>query len=685
MIEQLMVRLIGDGSSYQAMMKGAEKQLTSFQGSVEGVNRKIGQMGQNMTAMGTKLSMAVTAPIVGMGAAAVNEFAKFDKAMTESTSIMGNLSDNTKTQMRELATTLSTQGKQGPDELAKSYYFLASAGLNAEEAMAALPVVQKFATAGAFDMALATDLLTDAQSALGLATGTAIEKQKEMTRVGNVLVRASTLANASVQQFSESLTNTAGATLKNFNKSVEEGVAVLAAYADQGVKANVAGTNLTRVTLLLQQAAQKNAKAHKELGFSVFDSDEKMKSYADIIANLEEVTAGMTDETKAATLAQLGFQARVQNAILPLIGQSEKIREYQAELDGVGNIMETVANEQMKAFSNQLVMTKNRTKALMIEVGQALAPVLIQLNDKLQEVTKWFASLDNETKTTIATIVALAAALGPVMIVLGMVVTHTSSLIGLFIKLGPLIYTIIAAVASFVGWWVVIIAILAGVVAAVNYLGLSWKDLGTTIANVIDLASDYMIAGFRIFNRSVTVFVGWAAKQFTKLFTMDFVNSVIEGMKAAGRAIVQFGEWAMKKLRAIWTGEETGSFEDAVEGLKADLAAGFGEEDLLGTLARIKDEELAHLSNRRADNKEIVPEALAMKVKEGIQKAQMDVKGLIPKIQLSPNQKPIETKPVTDSEQSKDTKDIASGVKEMVNQLERLIDKDPVELEGAGL
>ena len=59
----------------------------------------------------------------------------------------------------------------------------------------------------------------------------------QMSRVSDVLVRANTLANATVQQFSTALTSKAGAALKSFNKDVEEGVAVLAAMADQGIKA----------------------------------------------------------------------------------------------------------------------------------------------------------------------------------------------------------------------------------------------------------------------------------------------------------------------------------------------------------------------------------------------------------------------------------------------------------------
>jgi hypothetical protein len=79
--------------------------------------------------------------------------------------------------------------------------------LDAEASIAALPRVAQFAQAGMFDMSRATDLLTDAQSALGLTIrDDAVKNMENMIKVSDVLVRANTLSNATVEQFSTSLT-----------------------------------------------------------------------------------------------------------------------------------------------------------------------------------------------------------------------------------------------------------------------------------------------------------------------------------------------------------------------------------------------------------------------------------------------------------------------------------------------
>lgn len=419
-LKRLMIRLVGNMDGYKKMLKEA--------GSMTGA--KLTAMGKKVSSVGKSMTAKLTLPLAAVGAASVMAFGNFDKAMTESTSIM-KVTESQMEAMRSKALAMAQSGefRQGPEELAKSYFFLASAGKDAEQSMALLPMVSKFATAGAFDMALATDLLTDAQSALGLTSKDIVKDQQNMARVADVLVKANTLANASVQQFSESLTNTAGASLRAYNKSVEEGVAVLAAYADQGVKGNVAGTNLSRVMLLLSKSASKNAKEHKKLGFEVFDSSGKMRNFADIVENIEKVTAGMSDELRSATLTQLGFEARVQQAILPLLGTSSAIRKYQKDLENAGGTVESVSGKQMEAFSNKLAVIKNRLTVVSIEIGKALVPFIERMTEALSEGVKWWNSLDTSTKENIVSFGVVVAAIGPLLIILGTLISSIGTLI----------------------------------------------------------------------------------------------------------------------------------------------------------------------------------------------------------------------------------------------------------------
>ncbi|HUT92919.1 MAG TPA: phage tail tape measure protein, partial [Thermoguttaceae bacterium] len=212
----------------------------------------------------------------------------FNQKMRQSLAIMGDVSDAMKGKMEKAAFDVAKATRFSAAEAAESYYFLASAGFDAAQSIAALPQVAKFAQAGNFDMARATDLATDAQSALGLTVKDATENLVNLTRVTDVLVKANTLANASTEQFSEALTTKSGAALRALGKDMEEGIAVLAAFADQGVKGSEAGTQLAIVLRDLQTKAIENKAAFTGAGIGVFDASGEMRNMADIIGDLEK-------------------------------------------------------------------------------------------------------------------------------------------------------------------------------------------------------------------------------------------------------------------------------------------------------------------------------------------------------------------------------------------------------------
>ncbi|MHC4744566.1 MAG: phage tail tape measure protein, partial [Planctomycetota bacterium] len=304
-------------------------------------------------------------------AKAANEF---NEAFTKSTAIMGELSETMRTDMKRATDEVAKTTTFSAKEAAEAYFFLASAGMDAAQSIKALPQVSKFAQAGTFDLAMATDLLTDAQSALGMTIRDDVVKNMEnMGRVSDVLVKANTIANASVAQFSEALTTKAGASLRQWHKDVEEGVAVLAVFADQGRKGAEAGTGLSIVLRDLSTKAIKNADAFKKYGVAVFDANEKMRNIADIIADLEGVLGEMSDAQAKATLLQLGFSDKSVVFIQSLIGMSDQIRNYEEQLREAAGTTDEVASKQLTSMAAQLKLTGDSWQLLLRDIGDFIS------------------------------------------------------------------------------------------------------------------------------------------------------------------------------------------------------------------------------------------------------------------------------------------------------------------------
>lgn len=286
--------------------------------------------------------------------AAVAAADEFNAAMAKSTAIMGGMEGldlATKAQMALVAQRTAVGSAFGPEKVAEAYFYLASAGMDAKQSMEVLAPAVRFAQAGAFDLATAVDLVTDAQSALGLATDDSQQNMVNFIRVSDALVGANTLANASVQQFSESLTRKAAAALRFLGKDIEETVAILAVFADQGTKGADAGTALAIVVRELTDKALENTAAFEKHKVAVFDDAGGMRTAAQILQDLETELDGMSTRLKIATLKEMGFTAKSRIFIQTLLDTSEKIREYNRRLDEMGGITEVVAKRTMTQWA----------------------------------------------------------------------------------------------------------------------------------------------------------------------------------------------------------------------------------------------------------------------------------------------------------------------------------------------
>jgi TP901 family phage tail tape measure protein len=331
---------------------------------------------QNFGKLAAGIAAAATAAVAGIAVKSIQEFAKFDEQLNKSLAIMGNVSDAMRTEMSDAAREVARTTTFSADQAAESFFFLASAGLDAEASIAAMPQVAKFAQAGMFDMALATDLATDAQSALGLSSKDASENLENLTRITDVFVRANTLANTSVEQLATAFTTKAGTALKTVGKDVEEGAAALALFADQGVKGEIAGTQLTNTIFGLTDRALKAPAAFEKLGISVFDAEGNMRNFADIADDLGGAFQGMSEEQKLAELGALGFTKQARAGVLMLSGQGDKIREYETALRDAAGFTQDVANKQLLTPTAQFALLGSAIDDIAIEIGSVLAPAV---------------------------------------------------------------------------------------------------------------------------------------------------------------------------------------------------------------------------------------------------------------------------------------------------------------------
>ncbi|MES2947508.1 MAG: phage tail tape measure protein [Pseudomonadota bacterium] len=132
---------------------------------------------------------------------------------------------------------------------------LARAGLNAKQAIEALPAVLQLAQAGGIGLAQASEYVTKAVMGMGLAFSDA-------GRVADVLAAGANASNTSVTGLAEALSY-AAPVAKSLGLSLETTVAIIGKFADAGIDASRAGTALNSV---LSQFSDPASRFRQELG-----------------------------------------------------------------------------------------------------------------------------------------------------------------------------------------------------------------------------------------------------------------------------------------------------------------------------------------------------------------------------------------------------------------------------------
>ena len=115
---------------------------------------------------------------------------------------------------------------------------------------------------------------------------------------------------------------------------------------------------------------------------------------------MEKKFKGLTAQQKYAALEQLGFKPKTQQVILPLIGASQKVREYREELLKASGATKEVADKQDQSFSASLRMLRGNLDTAAIGFGEIIIKEgnLVELT---KDLSNWINNLDDDTKKQI--------------------------------------------------------------------------------------------------------------------------------------------------------------------------------------------------------------------------------------------------------------------------------------------
>lgn len=423
-------------------------------------------LGEGITDLGRSMTLGLTVPIVAAGGAATSVAANFDDAMSQVQGALGGASADMDG-LRNLALQLGADTVFSATESAQAMVELAKGGLTeAQIKGGALAASMDLAAAGQLNLADAAATTVQMMGSFGLGAGDA-------TRIANALAGAANASSADVSDLTQAMSQcSAQASLAGW--SLEDTAAALALFADHGVKGSDAGTSLKTMLQRLAAPTDQAAEAIAAYGLNIRDSNGKMKDISGIADELTGKLGGLSDAERDAALQTIfGSDASRAAAILMQSG-SEGLAKYIAATNDA-TAAETMANAQKGELSWALENMGGAIESASIAFGTALAPAITAVAGVIGNVAEAFASLPAGVQTGIAVVLALVAALGPLLMVIGSVVAALPAISEGFAVLGGALAIPLAPAAA-------VVAAIAAVAAAIYA---AWTTSETFRASVM--------------------------------------------------------------------------------------------------------------------------------------------------------------------------------------------------------
>ena len=337
----------------------ATQQAKAAGKAMEEAGDKVQQAGKGIANAGKAMTTYVTAPIVAAGTAAVKTAADFDSGMSKVQAISGATAEEMEA-LRAKAREMGAQTKFSASESADALSYMAMAGWKSEDMLNGLSGIMHLAAASGEELGTTSDIVTDALTAFGLTA-------KDSAHFADVLAAAATNSNTNVSMLGESF-KYAAAPAGTLGYSTEDVAIALGLMANNGIKADMAGTSLRNLFQRMAKPTKESAMAMEQLGLTLYDDQGKMLSLREVMEQLregmgnvkmsaeefEQAAAALDQELADGNITQTKYDAELEELTRNAFGAEEAEKARAAAMLGGTRAMSgllAIANSTEEDFN----------------------------------------------------------------------------------------------------------------------------------------------------------------------------------------------------------------------------------------------------------------------------------------------------------------------------------------------
>lgn len=455
-------------------LQGAGRQLNTFE-------QRLGSWGRGLQRAGAGLT-ALSAPLLGFGAAGIQAASNFEGVMTQ-LKMFGGLGPAQLQMVSDAALQMGADTMFSAQDAAEAMLEFAKSGLEVEAAMGGARQALDLAAVGSLSVADAAGIMTSALSIFNL------DPIDEANQVVDALAQAASASRADVSDLADALV-TGGPVAAQYGLSIQDAAAALAVMADNGIMGADAGTQLRSMLLNMNRTTNDVRGAWNRLGTSFYNTDGTVRDFNVVMMELDEA------------LDQLPVEE--QNELMQTLAGSYGITGFAAlrAAGGIGNMQEAMeatpaasdlASSAMDTFAGRMDSLKGSVEALMIT---ALTPfmenVLTPLADKaivvVNAITDW-VDKNPELASTLVPVIAGALVLGPALLAVGTYMTLAAPAVGALAGAFALLTSPVMLVAAGIAGIVALGLSAAGTLDALE------KGVGDVLQGIGLMATGSKIAG----------------------------------------------------------------------------------------------------------------------------------------------------------------------------------------------
>ncbi|MBQ9248949.1 MAG: phage tail tape measure protein [Oscillospiraceae bacterium] len=527
---------------------------------IDEAGKKIEAFGDSVTSAGQAI-MPASMAVAGLGAAAVKTASDFDTSMSKVAAVSGATGEDLDA-LRDKAREMGAKTKFSASEAAEAMNYMAMAGWKTGDMLEGIEGIMNLAAASGEDLATTSDIVTDALTAFGLSA-------QDSGHFADILAAASSNANTNVSMMGETFkycAPIAGA----LGFSAEDTAEAIGLMANAGIKSTQAGTALRTIMNNLTGEIKLSGKALGDVTIQTTNADGSMRDLSDILADCRGAFSQLSESEQAAAAEALvgknamsGFLAlmnagegditklssaidhcsdtfvkTVDGAIIPMSQALEEGIDWIEEYNGVSEQMAAVMQDNL---SGQLTILKSQLQELAISFGEMLMPAIRKIVSKVQAFIDKLNGMSESQRKAVLTIGLIVAALGPLLVILGTVISKAGAAMQGFVKLATGVRKLGVAVKAGSGFFGKLGAALGGisgpvlaVVAVIAVLVAAFKHLWDTneeFRNAITAIWEGIVSKIQAFCQGIT----------DRLNALGFdFGSIIDVLKALWDGLCQY-------------------------------------------------------------------------------------------------------------------------------------------------